>query len=185
MLKAENERSHGQAHCERQQQVVAFGFCGLGWCFGCLVDGGAQQRREDQRQRKLDQRPEDHRRKQRIEDTAEHTAQGNQQVELRQAAHRRPCAGQFAVTHQGNRKQSQQVHQKQDWQWNHHLGYGWKEREQQQGGQSAHQPMMRNQRSAGEDQHEAQQINRQRQYPEERNGRNVGGQHRGDANHQA
>ena len=154
--------SHAQPKRDRKQPIVAFHFYGFGRRHRLLVDRGAQQRREDQRQRKLNHCGEDHGRDQRIEDAAEYAAKRYPKIELRQAADIRPAAGKLTVTHQGNRKQNQQIKQNQSNQWKCDLEGGRNECNQDEKRHPPNQTFMRNRRPLGEDQHKAQQVKRQR-----------------------
>ena len=157
--KARDRREHPEA------ETAALGRCA----------GRAAQRSQRQQDRIFGDPREGVRRYQAREQSADHAAKRQRNVKARKIARGRPRTRQFTMAGHGNdeetklmpAKRQQQILFAADHQKDHHARDSeWLEKQ--------HQPM-RQQRARLEHQHPCQKIQRQRQHPQQRRGRDVGG----------
>ena len=150
----------------------------------CIVGRrGLHQARGDQCQGIFPNAGEDQRRQQRVERAPENATEGEEEVELRELRGGRPSPCQLAVTDHRDDKEAaemQRQHQRQR-QYDRQPGCRGDHQWDQQQRQHTHHDRMAQRRPAREGKDEGEQIQHQRHHPQQRRGRDIRGDVRGDA----
>ena len=157
---------------------------------GAQPEPGAARRGEEHagqhhHQRILDQRGEDERGHQGVEEPAQHAAHRDQQVELGEVERAGPVERQRPVAGERDDEEQTEVPEHDD---PDALGQGGdhqEDHEEAEGQRERHHHVMEQPRPAAEGEDEGQQVDRERQHPEQRHRGQVGGDVGGDPEEQA